>query len=206
MVTIGQTVLTTVSSDDPIGVEFLISEKQLGYFEALKNTHQQEIDSLFSIVLPNDSIYPHLGKLTIIDRFVDPQSGSVRVRIEFPNPEFKLKPGMSCVLRVHNLERTPKITIPSKAVIELMGEYFVFLAKDTLVKNTDDSTKTHHALMAIQKKVQLGQTIAPEVIIKKGLAIGTNIVVDGVQSLHTGSFIQLSSKMGGEKVTVKKEK
>ena len=53
--------------------------------------------------------------------------------------------------------------------------------------------------MALQKKVQLGQTIEPDVIIKKGINAGDRIVVDGVQSLHTGSLITISKKPDNEK-------
>jgi len=196
MVTIGQTVLNTISTDDPMGVDFLISEKQLAFFEELKNSKQETIDSLFTIILPNGAIYPHLGKISVIDRAVDAQTGTIRVRAVFPNPDYSLKPGLSCVLRVHNQETTPQIIVPSRAVVELMGEYFVYLAKDTVTRDPNDSTKTIPAHIAIQKKVQLGQTIAPNVIIKSGIKEGDKIVVDGVQSLHTGSKIALSKKPG----------
>ena len=194
MVTVGQTVLNTISTDDPMGVDFLISEKQLAHFEDLKNRKQQRIDSLFTILLPNDSIYPYLGKISVIDRAVDPQTGTIRVRVVFPNPNFVLRPGTSCVLKVHNLETQPKIVIPSRAVTELMGEYFVYLAKDTVARDPQDSTKTHPALIAVQRKVMIGQTIAPNVIINKGLAVNDKIIVDGVQSLHSGSQINASKK------------
>lgn len=189
MATVGQTILNTISTDNPMGVDFLISEKQLQHFEDIKNATEQPVDSLFTMVLPNDSIYPYPGKIYIIDRAVDPQTGTIRVRIVFPNPDFSLKPGLSCVLRVHNEETTPQLVVPSRAVVELMGEYFVYVAKDTVARDPDDSTKTHPVLLAIQKKVQLGQTIAPNVIIKSGIKEGARIVVDGVQSLHTGSVI-----------------
>ena len=107
MVTVGQTILNTISTDDPIGVDFLISEKQLARFEELKNIKQQIIDSLFTIILPNDSIYPYMGKISVIDRAVDPQTGTIRVRVVFPNPDYTLRPGTSCVLRVHNQESGP---------------------------------------------------------------------------------------------------
>ena len=194
MVTVGQTILNTISTDDPMGVDFLISEKQLAHFEDLKNRKQQSIDSLFTILLPNDSIYPYLGKISVIDRAVDPQTGTIRVRVVFPNPGFVLRPGTSCVLRVHNLEKEPKIVVPSRAVTELMGEYFVYLAKDTVAPDPKDSTKTHPALIAVQRKVMVGQTIAPNVIINKGLAVNDKIIVDGVQSLHSGSQINASKK------------
>ncbi len=192
MVTVGQTILNTISTDDPMGVDFLISEKQLAHFEELKNGKKQTIDSLFTLTLPNDSTYPYQGKISVIDRAVDPQTGTIRVRVVFPNPTYALRPGISCVLRVHNQETSPKLVIPSKAVVELMGEYFVYIAKDTLAHNKEDSTKTHPVLMAIQKKVQPGQTIAPNVIIKKGINAGDRVIVDGVQSLHTGSVIDIS--------------
>jgi len=199
MVTVGQTLLNTISSDDPMGVDFLISEKELTHFEALKDGEQQTIDSLFTIVLPDNSIYPSAGKISIIDRAVDPQTGTIRVRVVFPNPGFILKPGLSCVLRVHNQEKTPQLVVPSRAVVELMGEYFVYLAKDTMARDPNDSTQTHRALIAIQKKVQLGQTIAPNVIVLGGIKAGDRIVLDGVQSLHTGSLITVGQKPGAAK-------
>ena len=194
MVTVGQTILNTISSDNPIGVDFLISEKQLSFFERLKELQQQSIDSLFTIILPNDSVYPQLGKIAIIDRAVDPQAGTIRIRALFPNPGFQLRPGISCVLRVHNQETGPKMVVPGKSVVEVMGEYFVYLVKDTIAWNQADTTKTHPVLLAIQKKVIPGQIIDSYVIIKKGIKVGDRIVVDGVQSLHTGSVISLGSK------------
>jgi len=198
MVSVGQTVLNTVSTDDPMGVDFLASEKQLAYFQDLKNNKQKAIDSLFTITLPNDSIYPYLGKISVIDRAVDPQTGTIRVRIEFANPDYTLRAGTSCVLRVHNQDAMPEMLVPSKAVVEVMGEYFVYMVKDTTARNADDSTKTHPIVVSIQKKVQLGQTVAPNVIIKKGVNVGDRIVVDGVQSLHSGSVIDISKKSGGK--------
>jgi membrane fusion protein (multidrug efflux system) len=194
MVSVGTTILNTVSTDDPMGVDFFVSEKQLSFFEAIKANKQALIDSLFTIILPNDSIYPYLGKISIIDRAVDPQAGTIHIRVVFPNPHYALKPGISCVLRVHNQDKGPKIVIPGKAILELMGEYFVYIAKDTMAFNAGDSTKTHPALIAIQKKVLLGQTIPPNVIVKSGLKVGDNIVVDGVQSLHTGTIINIAGK------------
>jgi len=199
MVTVGTTILNTISTDDPMGVDILISEKQLQHFEELKDAAQEKLDSLFTIVLPNGSLYPYLGKISVIDRAVNVQTGTITVRVVFPNPKFTLKPGLSCVLKVHNQDTAPQMLVPSKAVVELMGEYFVYMAKDTLARNADDSTKTHPVLVAIQKKVQIGQTIAPNVIIKSGVKPDDKIVVDGVQSLHSGAVITLGQKPDGAK-------
>ena len=79
-----------------------------------------------------------------------------------------------------------------------MGEYFVFVAKDTLVKDTAQTTgkiSDKKELLAFQKKVQTGQTIGPKVIIKNGLNPGERVIVDGVQSLHNGTIITTAIKI-----------
>ncbi len=194
-VTVGQTILNTISSDNPMGVDFLISEKQLQFFDNLMNDKISSVDSLFTIILPNGNLYPYPGKLYLIDRAVDPQTGTIRVRVSFPNPDYSMKPGLSCILRVHSQDTVPQILIPNKAVVELMGEYFVYVAKDTVIHDPQDSVKTSPAMMAIQKKVQLGQIIPPNIIILKGISEGERIVTDGVQSLHSGSYISTGQKV-----------
>ncbi|HMH32639.1 MAG TPA: efflux RND transporter periplasmic adaptor subunit [Puia sp.] len=202
LVTVGTTILTTVSTDDPMAVDFLINEAQLQHYQELERNKQKHIDSLFTIILSNSSIYSKDGKISVIDRAVNPQTGTVRIRLVFDNPEHELRAGMSCVLRVRNQDAKPQIVVPGKSVVEQMGEFFVFVAKDTVLPNTadsaakkqdghaDDSTK----LRAFQKKVQPGQTIGANVIIKSGINDGDKIVVDGVQALHEGSEISVSSK------------
>jgi membrane fusion protein (multidrug efflux system) len=194
LVTVGQTVLITISTDDPMGVDFLINEKQLSFFYNLQNTRHRSVDSLFTLIMPNNSLYSSIGRLSVIDRAVNPQTGSIRVRLLFPNPASLLRAGMSCVVRVHNQDPTPQLVIPNKAVVEEMGEYFVYVVKDSVVANSGDAAGDHTAgkdqrSLAFQKKVQLGAILGPNVIIKNGIEEGDIIVSDGIQSLHNGSPI-----------------
>jgi membrane fusion protein (multidrug efflux system) len=207
LVNVGQTILITISADDPMGVDFLINEKQLSNFKNLQNEKNQSVDSLFTLILADNTIYPYMGKISVIDRAVDPQTGTIRIRLVFPNPKHELRAGMSFVLRVHNLELTPQLLIPNNAVVEEMGEYFVYQVKDSVIVNPGDSgsgsqpAKKDPAMFAFQKKVQLGATIAPNVIILKGIKEGDKIVVDGVQSLHNGSQITPLDKRSKNKST-----
>jgi membrane fusion protein (multidrug efflux system) len=223
LLTIGTTILNTISTDNPMAVDFLINEAQLNHYQELQREKEHHVDSLFTIVLPNHAIYSQLGKISVIDRAVDPQTGTIRVRLVFPNDKQELRAGMSCVVRVHNLETTPQIVIPGKAIVEQMGEYFVYVAKDTIIHRAADSTggaggKTAGAdnaagkssegasatdsaagkphLVAIQVKVETGQTIGSNVLIKSGLKSGDRIVVDGVQALHDGSAITTENRQG----------
>lgn len=197
----GSTILNTISTDDPMAVDFLINESQLSHYQDLERHKQKELDSLFTIILPNHSTYSQLGKISVIDRAVDPQTGTIRVRLVFPNPKQELRVGMSCVVRVHNLETSPQILIPGKAIVEQMGEYFVYLAKDTVGGNgkgdgSDSTAKKGPHLVAIQVKIEVGQTIGANVLVESGLHDGDKIIVDGVQAVHDGSPITTANKQG----------
>jgi RND family efflux transporter MFP subunit len=198
VVSVGSTILNTVSTDDPMAVDFIINEKLLPKFEKLQNIKDQVRDSLFTLLLPDNSLYPANGKITVIDRAVDSQTGSIKVRLEFANPKHVLRVGMSCNVRVHNQDTAPQLVLPGKAVVEQMGEYFVFVAKDTLINNPKagaDSVKNKvKALLAHQKKVLVGQTIGPNMVIKSGIDSGDRVVIDGLQSLHEGSKITTANK------------
>lgn len=207
LVTVGQTILNTISTDDPMAVDFLINEKQLLRYEDIQKGVTGYPDSLFTIILPNDSLYGYSGKISVIDRAVDPQTGTLRVRLVFPNPKYSLRAGMSCVLRVHNIDNTPQMIIPNKAVVEQMGEYFVYVAKDTIIRDTThkkaDTAQARPKLIALEKKVQIGQVIGANIIIRSGIKEGDKIVVDGIQTLHDGSQINASgnkqsSQQGGK--------
>jgi membrane fusion protein (multidrug efflux system) len=197
---VGSTVLNTVSTDNPMAVDFVITEKQLPKFEKMQAKKSKPIDSLFTILLPDNTLYPYLGKIYAIDRAVDSQTGTITVRLVFDNPDGILRVGMSGVVKVHNQDTAPQLVVPNKAVVEQMGEYFVYIAKDTLVDDpkagADSATKKKKELMANEKKVQVGQTIGANVIIKSGINAGDKIVVDGVQTLHDGSQITTANKVG----------
>ncbi|HZY38194.1 MAG TPA: efflux RND transporter periplasmic adaptor subunit [Mucilaginibacter sp.] len=199
----GITTLDTLSTDNPIAVDFIINEKNLPFFEKLQHEKKQ-VDSLFTLLMPDNSLYKQLGKLAVIDRAVDPQTGSIRIRLVFDNPDFYLRAGMSCVVRVHNQDTGPQLVVPNKAVVEQMGEYFVYVAKDSVVKVNQDSLKklgidlkkaNKPKLFAVQKKVVTGQTIGADIIIKSGIKAGDRIIVDGIQSIHDGSQITTANKV-----------
>jgi membrane fusion protein, multidrug efflux system len=222
LVTVGTTLLNTISTIDPIAVDFIINEKQLPHYEELQHPKKPHPDSLFTFLMPDNSLYPYTGKISVIDRAVDPQTGSIRVRLVFPNPDLVLKAGISCVVREHNSDTSPQMLIPGKAIVEQMGEYFVFVARDTIMTSGTDSSKkkdadtgnrkdpaggqSKHGLYAFQKKVRVGQVIGANQVIKAGIEEGDQIVVDGVQAIHDGSEITTTVKKqssqkgaGGEK-------
>lgn len=172
-VSTGSTLLNTISADNPIAVDVLVNEQDINRFYALQ---RHTTDSTFRLKLSDDSLYNKPGRILAIDRGVNNQTGTIRVRVQFDNPNDILKDGMSGVLKVLNNESGRRIIIPYKAVSEQMGEFFVFVAKDTIAR---------------QQKVLIGPRIQDSVIIVNGLIQGDKIITDGFQRLRDGGTITL---------------
>ncbi|MGF6846731.1 RND family efflux transporter MFP subunit [Chitinophaga sp. W3I9] len=170
----GTTLLNTISSENPIGVDFVVTENDISRFAAMQGSKAS--DSTFRLQLSDGTEFVHAGKILAIDRGVDNQTGTIRVRIEFSNPDDRLKDGMSCVLRVLNEQSGERLIIPYKAITEQMGEYFVFIAKDSV---------------AAQQKVHLGPRIGDRIVIMDGIQAGDKVITEGFQRLRDGGKIQI---------------
>ena len=175
-VSAGSTLLNTISGEDPMGVDFVITESDLAHFAELQSQGAGRGDSTFRLVLPDGSAYVQPGKILAIDRGVNQQTGTVQIRVQFANPGRKLKDGMSAVLHVLNRQSGRRVVVPYKAVVEQMGENFVFVA--------GDSSKAH------QHKVQLGPRLRDQIVIMEGIKAGDQVVTEGLQRLRDGGQIQ----------------
>ena len=172
-VSAGQTVLNTISADDPIAADITFDQKEILRFSKLENARVQ--DSTFHLTI-GDQEYKGIGQVSVIDRAVDSQTGSIRARITFTNRDLLLRPGMSARVRVKSPSNEKAIVIPYKAVNEMLGEFFVYVIEDN---------------KASQHKIVLGKQIGNNVIVKEGLKEGEVIAVEGVQNLREGSVVAL---------------
>jgi RND family efflux transporter MFP subunit len=175
-VSAGQTLLNTISSDDPMAVDLAIDQKDLYRFEQLQKKGGNAKDSTFKLILPGQETYPFPGQIYLIDRAVDPQTGTIKTRLVFSNKASDLKAGMTANVQILNNDKTEKLLIPQKAIVEQMGEYFVY---------TTDGKAAH------QKKVSLGARIGDQVVINDGLNEGEQVITDGTQKLKDGSPVQI---------------
>ena len=117
------------------------------------------------------SAYPgetFLGRVTLIGDVVDPQTRTVKVRAELPNPGGRLKPEMfgNIQLSEHN-ELRP--TVPAAAIVSTDGKAIVWREKSRGVFQ--------------RVTVTLGTQTGDRVAIISGLAAEDRVVVDGVMLL-----------------------
>ena len=177
LVTPSQTILNTLSTTDPMAVDFEVNEKQL---PRLLRLLEQPSDSVFTVRLPDGSDYDAYGTLLLIDRAVNRQTGTIRARLRLPNPDGYLRAGMNCTVRVRDRSEQPLLTIPYKAVNEQMGEYFVFVV--------GDSSQVQ------ERRIRLGRQVGNQTVVEEGLELGERIAVTGLQKLRDGARVAIKEE------------
>ena len=171
--------LTTVSTLDPIKVYFPVSER--GYLDYVKENPDaakraaQESQLALELVLADGSHYPNKGSFSFADRQVDVKTGTLRLQGLFPNPGNILRPGQFARVRAVTKTRRGALLVPQRAVTELQGGYQVaVVGKDNKVEI---------------RPVKVGERIGPQWIIDTGLKPGERVVVEGVQRVKAGMTV-----------------
>jgi len=168
------TLLTTVSTVDPIKIYFPVSEREyLDYVKEHPDEEKRHLD--LQMILANGSVYPHPGRTTLVDRQVDVKTGTLRVQGVFPNPGNVLRPGEYARIRTIIATRRGALLVPQKAVSELQGNYQV------AVVGSDNKVQI--------RPVKVGERAGPDWIIEQGLKPGERVVVEGVQKVRGGMAV-----------------
>src|SRR5690606_7721810 len=160
----------------PMAVDISVNQRDIQRFVELQKDAAKAVkDSVFSIE-QNGKQYPIFGSVVAIDRAVNPGTGTITVRISYPNPSGVLIAGMTCNVLVRNKADQPQVIIPHKAVSEQLGTYSVFVV--------GDSSKVE------QRMVVLGSQVQDRIVVTDGLKEGETIVSDGIMKLRPGSVVQ----------------
>ena len=123
------------------------------------------------------------GKLVTVDNQIDPTTGTVRLRAEFPNTDDALFPNQFVNVQLL-VEHLQGVTVaPTAAVQRGTAGTFVYLVADG---------KT-----AAVRAVETGPSEKGLIVVSKGLVPGDVVVVDGVDKLRDGSAVELISRTGG---------
>jgi RND family efflux transporter MFP subunit len=179
------TLLATISKLDPIWFYCNVSEYiHLRSVEKARATGQQIGDLPVSLILSDGSHYPEAGKFVFIDRAVDTQTGTIRVRAEFPNKDLLLRPGMFARIVVDLGARKNVLTVPERALVDLQGRTFLWVVGK-------DNT-------ASQRAVVTGERANGMAIITGGLVAGERIIVEGVQKVREGAPVQILPAKGSQ--------
>lgn len=116
------------------------------------------------------------GHLQLVDNQVDSDSGTVRLRAVFANPEGRLMPGQFARLRMGSTKPERTLLISERAVGTDQNKRFV------MVVGSDNKAQ--------YREVTLGDiTVDGRLMVKSGLKAGERIVVNGLQKVRPGTLI-----------------
>ncbi len=170
--------LTTVSNIKTMQVYFSMTEKDLLDMTRTAGGLHAAISEYpaVKLQLADGTMYAHPGRVAAVSGVIDPSTGSVSIRADFPNPENLLKSGGSGSIVVPH-ESTNVIVVSQEAVAQVQDRYFVYVVgKDNKVKYTNVTVNPNND--------------GKNYIIESGLNVGDRIVVKGINSLKDGMQIK----------------
>ncbi|NPV26650.1 MAG: efflux RND transporter periplasmic adaptor subunit [Firmicutes bacterium] len=150
-----------------VSVEVNVAESDINKLKA-----GQEI----KVKVPAVSTNPFTGKVTSIAPAADPVTKAFPVKVEIPNPEQLLKPGMFAEVELSTEKRENVIVIPKEAVLKRADRTIVFVVQEG---------------KAIEREVKVGLTSNGTVEIISGLNVGEEVVVTGQNSLQNQMPVQV---------------
>lgn len=167
--------LTTVSTVNPILVNFTPSEQEYLNVAQLAggDTEVRKLD--FELQLANGSTYPYKGHIYAINREVDVRTGAILVQAEFPNPDNVLRPGgfgrIGAVVRIQQ----GALLVPQGAVNELQGGFQVAVVGD------DNKVSL--------RPVKMGAKTGTMWVVAEGLKPGERVIAEGMQKVTDGMVV-----------------
>lgn len=174
--TAGGTALVTILSNNPVFVDFTISEAE--YLEMVKSGagNPTSWGDHLKLRLSDGSMYAYEGHIAQVNHGMNGNSGSIVVRAVFDNPENVLLPGMYATVVSDAQVKRKAITVPQRAVQQTLGKYFISVI--------DENGE------AKQKEVKVGPQIGKFWLITDGLQDNDIIIVDGYQKANGAKLNQ----------------
>jgi len=170
------TLLTTISQIDPILFRVAVTEADyLRYSKRQATRADTPTASGIPLTLADGSTYAHTGRVNLVDRAVDPTTGTLGLQLEYPNPELLLRPGQYGRARLLLETNTGALLIPQRAVQELQSIFSVALV--------DAASKVTF------RTVKVGLRVGPLWVIEEGVKAGDRVVVEGLQRIQDGMTV-----------------
>jgi membrane fusion protein (multidrug efflux system) len=174
--------LATIQQLDPIYVDVPQSTTDLLRLrlrlEDGRLNHNGEVRNKVRLLLEDDIKYPWEGALQFREVTVDSTTGSVILRVLFPNPKGYLLPGMFVRAVVEEGVNRKAILVPQQAVSRNPKGNPVVLTVDAQGK-------------VEQKMLTLDRTIGNEWLVSAGLAPGDRVIVEGMQKVKPGASVKV---------------
>jgi membrane fusion protein (multidrug efflux system) len=176
-------VLAVVSTLDPIRASVNISEREyLQFAERLNRINDPRYANarILELILIDGRVHPYRVRRAIVNREVNPTTGTLLIQSLFPNPGNILRPGMFAKVRVRSGLNQDTLLVPERAVVELQGQHQVG------VIGPDGRAQI--------RSVKLGRLFDHSYVVESGLARGEKVIVEGLQKVQPGTKVNVQEE------------
>lgn len=175
----GSTTMGTVSSIDPVWVQFSMSENEYIKFSRLgQGMLPESFRNNLKLTLSDGSEYGEKGHLEQIDKGISDTTGTITLKAAFANPQNFLVPGMFAKLVIPGEIRPGALLVPQRAVKELLDNTFITVITG---ENTAES-----------RQVSMGEKVGSMWIVKEGITAGEKVVVEGIDKVKQGVSLKIT--------------
>ncbi|MEJ2089234.1 MAG: efflux RND transporter periplasmic adaptor subunit [Gammaproteobacteria bacterium] len=134
------------------------------------------ITARVTLTLDDGTPYPHEGTLQFSEVVVDPTTGSVTLRAEFPNPEAMLLPGMFVRATIVTGVVSDALLVPQRGISrDGRGNATALIV--------DDDSVVRLRTLAVR------QTVASSWLVTAGIEPGDRVIVEGLQFVRVGQAV-----------------
>lgn len=173
--------LATIQQLDPIYVDVPQSTTEVlklrRELEEKKIIHAGESVKRVRLKLEDGSSYPWAGTLQFQDVTVEQSTGSVVLRIVFPNPSKILLPGMFVRALIEMGKQPRAILCPQQAVMRnAKGEAYTYVV--------NQKSEVEMRMLAVE------QAIGDKWLVSSGLAPGDRVIMEGIQRIRPGMVVK----------------
>jgi membrane fusion protein (multidrug efflux system) len=173
------TLLVTISVVDPIFFRAGLAEAE--YMKLTRRMKEREAageireKTPIELILADGTTHPHKGYLDVIERNIDPTTGTLAMQVKFPNPEMLVRPGQYGRARFESDVKKGALLVPQRAVQELQSIYSVAIV------GADNKVAF--------RNVKVGPKDGSLWVIDEGLNPGDRVVVEGLQKVREGVVV-----------------
>lgn len=176
-------ILTTISNNEVMWVYFNVPEADYLRFKMLPGANDpdnpQRLDipnAEIQLRLANGEIFQHEANPTLtIESDFDNETGNIKFRADFPNPERLLRHGQTGTLLL-NETLSDAIVIPQRATFEVLDRQYVYVV--------DDDGVAH------QREITVAQELEDIYVIGEGLSAAEKLVFEGVRQVRDGEHLE----------------
>lgn len=208
LVAADSTLLTTIVSLDPIHAYFDVDERTVLEIQKrirenkMKSAREHEVE--IRLGLANETGFPHVGKIDLVDNRISATTGTIQVRGRFDNPliprpssrseeaekstqnsaveekagaaDRMLMPGFFVRIQFQLGPPAQKLLIPEQALAQQQGQRYVFIVKP-------DNTVE-------RRNVTIGRKDGSWRVIETGLQTGERVIVQGQLRVRPGMEVK----------------